>query len=144
VVTIRQIQEVADRIVRHFKPHKVILFGSRAYGRPYRDSDVDLVVVMPYRGRALTQTVKILGKCDPPFATDLLVYRPQEFRERYRQFDPFVRHAVDRGKVLYDRRSKGVGGQGRALSRQRQVSCASERIHSTTRYAFTYNSALRN
>jgi len=104
--------DVAERIVRHFKPHKVILFGSRAYGRPHRDSDVDLIVIMPYRGRPLPQTLKILSKSDPPFAIDLLLYRPGEFRERYRQYDPFVRHAVDRGKVLYDRRSQRVGAEG--------------------------------
>ena len=45
MVTMRQILEVTDRIVEHFKPHKVILFGSRAYGRPTRDSDVDFLVI---------------------------------------------------------------------------------------------------
>jgi len=30
-----------------FKPQRIILFGSHAYGQPNEDSDVDVLVVMP-------------------------------------------------------------------------------------------------
>jgi len=46
-VTQEQIQEYSDRIAAEFKPERIILFGSYAYGAPTRDSDVDLLVVMP-------------------------------------------------------------------------------------------------
>src|SRR3954463_7933640 len=116
MVTKRQILEVTDRIVRHFKPHKVILFGSRAYGRPHRDSDVDLLVIMPYRGHPLDTELRILNTVTPPFAIDLLVYAPQDARRRYREFDPIAREAFDRGKVLYERNGGTVARQiGRRL-----------------------------
>ena len=35
----------------HFKPDKVVLFGSYAYGTPHPDSDVDILVVMPARNQ---------------------------------------------------------------------------------------------
>ena len=47
----RQIEAYCRVVAREFKPEKIILFGSYAYGRPTLDSDVDLVVVMPHRGR---------------------------------------------------------------------------------------------
>ncbi|HJS18165.1 MAG TPA: nucleotidyltransferase domain-containing protein [Anaerolineales bacterium] len=46
-----QIHKYADRIARQFHPHKIILFGSYAYGKPTEDSDVDLLVIMPFKGR---------------------------------------------------------------------------------------------
>jgi len=41
---------VAERIARAFAPERIILFGSYAYGAPTEDSDVDLLVVLPFEG----------------------------------------------------------------------------------------------
>lgn len=49
MIAMRDILEVSGRIAADFHPQKIILFGSHAYGRPTRDSDVDLLVIMPYR-----------------------------------------------------------------------------------------------
>jgi hypothetical protein len=38
---------MVERIVRQFKPDKIILFGSHARGDAGPDSDVDLLIVMP-------------------------------------------------------------------------------------------------
>ena len=38
-----------QRIVKRFRPERIILFGSYAYGVPHADSDVDILVVMPAR-----------------------------------------------------------------------------------------------
>ena len=48
MVSRRAIKRFADEVARRFKPEKIILFGSYAYGQPTPDSDVDLLVVMPY------------------------------------------------------------------------------------------------
>lgn len=47
------IKKLCERIAREFKPEKIILFGSQAYGCPTEDSDIDLLVVMPYSGSPL-------------------------------------------------------------------------------------------
>lgn len=39
--------ELLDRVVRHFEPEAVILFGSHARGDADEDSDYDLLVVLP-------------------------------------------------------------------------------------------------
>ena len=47
----RQIAEVVAAIVERFEPEQVVLYGSRAYGVPRTESDVDLMVVMDPPGR---------------------------------------------------------------------------------------------
>ena len=42
-----QIDCMVKRIVRKFRPEKIILFGSHARGEAGADSDVDLLIVMP-------------------------------------------------------------------------------------------------
>jgi hypothetical protein len=44
-------------------------------------SDVDLVVVMRFRGSATEQVVAIRGRVEAPFPMDLLVWRPAEQRK---------------------------------------------------------------
>jgi predicted nucleotidyltransferase len=112
VTSTRQILAVVNEIATSFDPDGIILFGSRAYGRATHDSDVDLLVIMPYHGRPLEKTLQILNSIDPPFALDLILYRPGEVRRRYRQFDPLVREAIDRGKVLYGQRPARMARQG--------------------------------
>jgi predicted nucleotidyltransferase len=40
------IHRFARDVAERFKPEKIILFGSHAYGRPHKDSDVDILVIM--------------------------------------------------------------------------------------------------
>jgi predicted nucleotidyltransferase len=44
MVTLAEIEEFAQRIAREYKPERIILFGSYAYGTPNEHSDVDLLV----------------------------------------------------------------------------------------------------
>jgi hypothetical protein len=46
-IPMRVIRRYARAIADEFRPDKIILFGSYAYGTPHADSDVDLLVVMP-------------------------------------------------------------------------------------------------
>ena len=39
-----EIKAMVDRIVKNYKPEKIILFGSFALGKPNIDSDIDLFV----------------------------------------------------------------------------------------------------
>ena len=96
------IQRYAESIAREFQPEKIILFGSHAYGQPTNDSDVDLMVVMPFRGNALNQAFRIRDRLEHPgFPLDLLVRSPREIGKRQAMGDFFIREILDRGKVLY-------------------------------------------
>jgi Nucleotidyltransferase domain. len=56
------IMQFSQAIANEFQPHKIILFGSYAYGNPQDDSDVDLLVILPYKGSSFRKTWEILNK----------------------------------------------------------------------------------
>lgn len=45
--SLKDIQELVQKIVKLFRPSKVVLFGSYAYGEPHEDSDIDFLIVTP-------------------------------------------------------------------------------------------------
>lgn len=102
MVTMRQINEVGQRIGKRFHPQRVILFGSYAEGHPTEDSDVDLLVVMPVHGSHIDQSVEIRMAVRPPFPVDLLVRTPEKVSERLNMGDSFMRTILDEGKVIYE------------------------------------------
>ncbi|MCX6905091.1 MAG: nucleotidyltransferase domain-containing protein [Verrucomicrobia bacterium] len=61
-VGLGQIEAYCRVVAREFRPRKIILFGSYATGSATSDSDVDLVVVMPFRGSHTDQVVEIRGR----------------------------------------------------------------------------------
>lgn len=99
----RCIAKLSEQIVREFQPERIILFGSYAYGQPRPDSDVDLLVVLPFEGKAFRKSVEILNRISPEFSVDLLARRPEDTARRYAEGDPLIREALDHGKVLYER-----------------------------------------
>ena len=46
------------------------------------------------------------------FSVDVLVRRPEDVARQYAEWDPLVREALDRGKVLYERDGAPVGTEG--------------------------------
>jgi predicted nucleotidyltransferase len=87
-------------VAREFRPRRIILFGSYATGAATADSDVDLVVLMPFRGSSTDKVVEIRGRVEAPFPLDLLVWRPAQARKR----DSFTRGVLSDGKVMYEGR----------------------------------------
>src|SRR5437868_14788 len=107
------------RVADQLKPRRIILFGSYAYGRPRQSSDVDLLVIMPFKGNGFDLATKVLRRVNAPFGVDLIIRRPSDVARAYRQFDPLIREAVDRGKVLYESNRAPVGAKGGGGLRQR-------------------------
>jgi len=107
------IKRLCQRIVEAFHPEKIILFGSRAYGKPREDSDIDLLVIMPYEGSSRAQAVRILHHLGVLAPIDLLVRTAEEVRERIEIEDDFTEEIVERGKVMYEADHRRVDKQGR-------------------------------
>ena len=104
MIKTEDIQALSKEIARQFKPEKVILFGSHAHGNPRDDSDVDLLVILPFLGSSFRKALDILNKVNPQFDVDLIVRHPDDAQKRYRQGDPLIREAMNHGEVLYERR----------------------------------------
>jgi len=107
------IQQFARQIAERFDPEKIILFGSYAYGRPHRDSDVDILVVMPAWNET-SKARRIRSETEHPFPLDLIVRTPANLRWRLEEGDWFLREVMARGKVLYEKADHGLGSQGRS------------------------------
>jgi len=103
MVAMKDIQAVVDRIPEAFDPDCVVLSGSHARGTATSDSDVDLLVILPFEGKPFWKSLEITNRVDPPFAVDLLARRPDEAQRRYAQGDPLIREALDHGRVLLER-----------------------------------------
>ena len=102
MITMRQIEDVSGRIAAEFEPERILLFGSYAWGAPSPDSDVDLLVILPFEGKAVAKSVEMRLKIKPPFPVDLLVRTPEKIRERLALGDPYIRSILEKGKILYE------------------------------------------
>lgn len=101
MATMESIIAVSDQIAQEFQPEQIVLFGSHACGTPRADSDVDLLVVMPFAGHAAYKALEILDRVNPPFPVDLLVRTPEELARRIALNDFFLRDVMTHGRVLY-------------------------------------------
>jgi predicted nucleotidyltransferase len=111
-VPLSVIRHFAKEVAERFRPEKIILFGSHAYGSPHADSDVDILVVMPARNQ-IDQAVRIDREIDPPFPLDLIVRTPKALAWRLQEGDWFLREIVSKGKILYEKTHQGVGACGK-------------------------------
>ena len=68
-----QIRAFTKAVARQFRPLKIVLFGSYAYGKPTEDSDVDLLIIMPRTcERGERMSVRIRHAIPRDFPHDLL------------------------------------------------------------------------
>jgi predicted nucleotidyltransferase len=118
-IPMRVIRRFARDVAERFRPDKIILFGSYAYGTPHADSDVDVLVVMPARNQ-LDQAVRIELACDPPFPLDIIVRTPKNMKWRLEEGESFHTEIVSKGKVLYEKSDEGMGAKGRSRLPSRQ------------------------
>ena len=97
-----QIQAYCDAVARDFHPQKIVLFGSYAYGQPTPDSDVDLLVIVPFRGNDAAKAIQIRSRFDTPFPLDLLARKPEFITQRLRERDMFIEWVMTRGRIMYE------------------------------------------
>src|SRR6266516_7336064 len=65
-VQAKQIQAYCRVLAREFQPDKIILFGSYATGSATPQSDVDLIIVLPFSGNSTNQVIEIRGRAEAP------------------------------------------------------------------------------
>ncbi len=96
------INRYVKRLAEEINPRKIVLFGSYAYGHPQPDSDVDLLVIMDTRKRAVYEAARIQCAVPAPFPVDILVRTPGQVRRRVALGDSFIREVTSQGRVLYE------------------------------------------
>ena len=105
MLTQEQIDEIVEKIVEHFKPQKVILFGSYAHGTPTEESDLDLLIIRDSDTPSRLQNRearRILSGLRVP--VDVMVKSAEEF-ETYKDIVGTIVYPAHRfGKVIYESR----------------------------------------
>lgn len=97
--------DVVDRIARKFNPVQIILFGSWARGEATRDSDLDLLVVLPkveHKRKAAIEILRALNGL--PISKDIVVTTPEEIKARGHIAGDILRPALQEGKIIYERK----------------------------------------
>jgi predicted nucleotidyltransferase len=127
------IRRFARQIAERFHPEKIILFGSYAYGTPHEESDVDLMVIMPYRN-AIDQAIRIELAFERLFAVEVHVRTPYQIKIGLKEGDCdwFLREVMEKGKVLYEAPharvvKEGRRGHGRRKTRGRAKAASPKR-----------------
>lgn len=103
-ITPELIDYVVRKIVTHFRPYQIILFGSQARGDVKADSDLDLFIVQSGRGsnRQVRREIDLL-LAGRRFPLDLIVRKPEDVELNLQDRNPFyVYHLFGDGKVLYE------------------------------------------
>jgi uncharacterized protein len=119
VITERAIFELVNEIARRFRPERIILFGSYAWGEPTEDSDIDLMVIKRYTGPSYLAATRVRAVVDVDFPMDLLVRSPAEVRRRLAIRDFFIMDIMEKGLVLHDADHQQMSERGRRRVRRR-------------------------
>lgn len=98
------IRDVTRRIVEHFHPRRIVLFGSHARGDATPDSDLDLMVEMESDKPFIERSVEVGSLfTSRKWPMDLVVFTPAEVETSRSGIGTLVHMIEDEGKVLYER-----------------------------------------
>ena len=103
VLTTEILDDIARRLAKSIQPEKIYLFGSHAAGNADKDSDVDLLAVVPNTEKSLRQIAiegrKSLWEFQIPF--DLIVCTTFQFN-RFREVkNSIMNEAFYFGRIIY-------------------------------------------
>ena len=98
--------EIVNRITANLKVKDVILFGSYAYGKPHKDSDIDVIVVLDEHGfpknfrEKINRRLKVstlLFTMQQRFPMDIFVYTKDEWNKAIELNSSFIREVNLKG-----------------------------------------------
>jgi uncharacterized protein len=100
------ISQLVERLVRTYDPERIFLYGSYAYGKPSKGSDIDLLIVKSTEERPIDRrlTVRRLVsdlRKKTPFSP--LVVTPEELSYQISLGDDFLKEITTKGRVLYEK-----------------------------------------
>ena len=100
----RDVQIIAETIIKKYHPEKIILFGSAARDEFEEGSDLDFFIIketkLPRHRRPL-EIYRFLD--DRGLPIDFIIYTSREFKKRLSLGDFFIKRILKEGKVLYEK-----------------------------------------
>lgn len=102
----KELVQIIKELAGKYKPEKIYLFGSFAWGRPNYDSDVDLLIIKKTKENFFQRNLAIRKIIDGRMPVDILVRTPKEIKKRLELGDFFYRDITEKGKCLYEKPQK--------------------------------------
>lgn len=99
-VDFKIIKDMAEFIKEKFNPQKIILFGSHAYGKPDKKSDIDFLVIMDTDLPVKEQAFLIRRELRTTIPVDIIVRTPQQVKKRIALGDFFIKRVLEKGIPL--------------------------------------------
>ena len=101
------LQEVVKRIVSTINPVRIILFGSYAYGKPKKWSDLDILVIVDrVSSSRREERIKIRALLqDLLIPKDIIVATVSDVEEWKNVSQAFLISIIRKGRVLYERKN---------------------------------------
>ena len=99
------LNEVLSKLIEAYKPLKIILFGSYAWGTPSTDSDIDLIIITEDIKEKHSKRPLLAYKILREFkiSKDIIVYTEKEFLELSNHESSLCFKAKNYGRILYDK-----------------------------------------
>jgi uncharacterized protein len=97
------LDQITNRLVNEFKPEKVILFGSHAWGNPNENSDIDICVILSSSNDRIVDRIRRADCClnGIKVSKDVLVKTHKEMEEYREVAASLERKILLEGRVLY-------------------------------------------
>lgn len=99
----KNLNKIIEVLKKEFKPSRLFLFGSRANGKPHKDSDYDFVVVAKGNKKSRLNNMQkardtIWNTCK--VSADVFVYSQKEFDEWKDELNSIPETALHTGKEI--------------------------------------------
>ena len=99
----KEVKSIVKQLAELYAPEKVILFGSLLADKA-QPGDIDLFIIKKNPPRVGVDRIRELDRMIKyRFATDFIVYSPEEMEDRINAGDPFVKAIMEKGSVLYEK-----------------------------------------
>lgn len=98
-----KLAKIVERIKTKYRPEKIILFGSYAYGKPKKNSDIDLFIVKETEKRRIDRFCEVRKIIRDIKGTSVqpIVFTRVEIKKRLKIGDDFVKEILANGQTLY-------------------------------------------
>jgi len=96
---LRELEAFASRLGAELDVGAVYLFGSLARGDQHEGSDIDLLVIGRFPGRAFEAIGEVMRRTDLP--VEPVVVSPETLERRLRDGHPFFTRVMEEGVRLY-------------------------------------------
>jgi HEPN domain-containing protein/predicted nucleotidyltransferase len=103
---LKNLRDVKQKLIHHYDPERIILYGSYGTKKANKDSDIDLLIIKNTDKGPMERQIeveKILS--DRLIPLDIKVFTSQEVRFLFSLGSPFIEEVVEKGRLLYMRKA---------------------------------------